>query len=139
MQTVKLGIIFVKLAHNKTLDLGGDSYPTHFTPSLGNPIGASDLQAGNFATFQQTVTRFGAHPQCLAHLLNVHYIRLLPQHNAVSIFNCKAHLFLRGELLFCCMTAFPSIITGNFFTVFYAIFKNNVYFSFAFALKYARM
>lgn len=62
MQTVKLGIIFVKLAHNKTLDLGGDSYPTHFTPSLGNPISASYLQAGNFAAFQQTVTRFGAYP-----------------------------------------------------------------------------
>ena len=34
MQTVKLGIIFVKLFHNKPLYLGGDSYPTHFTPSL---------------------------------------------------------------------------------------------------------
>ena len=97
----------VKLAHNKTLDLGGDSYPTHFTPSLGNPIGASDLQGGNFATFQQTVTRFGAYPQCLAHLLDVHYIRVLPQHNAVSIFHCKAHLFPPRGIIILLHDSFP--------------------------------
>ena len=34
MQAVKLGIIFVKLAHNKTLDLGGDGYVPHLAPSL---------------------------------------------------------------------------------------------------------
>lgn len=34
MQAEKLGIILVKFAHNKPLDLGGDGHATHFTPSL---------------------------------------------------------------------------------------------------------
>ena len=34
MQSVKLSIILFKLTHNKPLDLGGDGYSTHLTPSL---------------------------------------------------------------------------------------------------------
>ena len=34
MQSVKLGIIFVKLLHNEPLNFGGDGNSTHFTPSL---------------------------------------------------------------------------------------------------------
>ena len=34
MQAVKLGIILVKLAYNKTLDLGCDCHAVHIAPSL---------------------------------------------------------------------------------------------------------
>ena len=66
---------------------------------LGDAIGTSNLHRLHFALVQQFVPGLGADFQCITHLLNVHHVGVLAQHDAVGIALVKSfvadteHLF----------------------------------------------
>ena len=66
---------------------------------LGDAIGTSNLHCLHFTLVQQLVPGLGADFQCITHLLNVHHIGVLAQHDAVGIALVKSiiadseHLF----------------------------------------------
>ena len=66
---------------------------------FGDAIRAPDFHRRDFAFVQQLVPRFGADFPCIAHLLNVHHIGVLAQHDTVGIALVKSfvadteHLF----------------------------------------------
>ena len=66
---------------------------------LGDAIGTPNLHRLHFALVQQLVPGFGADFQCITHLLNVHHIGVLAQHDTVGIALVKSfvadteHLF----------------------------------------------
>ena len=66
---------------------------------FGDAIRAPDFHRRDFALVQQLVPRFGADSQGIAHLLDVHHIGVLAQHDTVGIALVKSfvadteHLF----------------------------------------------
>lgn len=52
---------------------------------LGDAVGASDLQMLDAPFFQNRIPGFYADAQYLAHLVNVQYIRVIPEHHTVRI------------------------------------------------------
>jgi len=66
---------------------------------FGYAIGTSDFHCRDFTLMQQLVACLGADFQCIAHLLNVHHIGVLAQHDTVGIALVKSfvadteHLF----------------------------------------------
>ncbi len=52
---------------------------------LGDAVGASDLQMLDAPFFLEEHTRFCADAQYLAHLVDVQYIRVIPEHHTVRI------------------------------------------------------
>lgn len=52
---------------------------------LGDAVGASDLQMLDAPFFQKCIPGFCADAQYLAHLVDVQYIRVIPEHHTVRI------------------------------------------------------
>lgn len=52
---------------------------------LGDAVGASDLQMLDAPFFQKRIPSFCADAQYLAHLVDVQYIRVIPEHHTVRI------------------------------------------------------
>lgn len=52
---------------------------------LGDAVGASDLQMLDASFFQKCIPGFCADAQYLAHLVDVQYIRVIPEHHTVRI------------------------------------------------------
>lgn len=52
---------------------------------LGDAVGASDLQMLDAPLFQKCIPGFCADAQYLAHLVDVQYIRVIPEHHTVCI------------------------------------------------------
>lgn len=52
---------------------------------LGDAVGASDLQMLDASFFQKCIPGFCADAQYLAHLVDVQYIRVIPEHHTVCI------------------------------------------------------
>ena len=52
---------------------------------LGNAVGTSDLQMLDAPFFQKCIPGFCADAQYLAHLVDVQYIRVIPEHHTVRI------------------------------------------------------
>ena len=52
---------------------------------LGDAVGAPDLQMMDAPLFQKCIPGFCADAQYLAHLVDVQYIRVIPEHHTVRI------------------------------------------------------
>ena len=52
---------------------------------LGDAVGATDLQMLDAPLFQKCIPGFCADAQYLAHLVDVQYIRVIPEHHTVRI------------------------------------------------------
>ena len=59
---------------------------------LGYAVGASDLQMLDAPFFQKCIPGFCADAQYLAHLVDVQYIRVIPEHHTVRITGIRIFL-----------------------------------------------